>query len=55
MIVCVIFVRVTLLMWMTLSHMVVSYIIKLVAHVNGQNVNDVNEKMISLVMSYMDI
>lgn len=54
MIVCVVYVMVTLLMWMALSHVVVSYM-TLVTHINGWNVNDMKELMISLVVSYMDV
>jgi hypothetical protein len=55
MIVCVVYAMVTLLMWMALSHVVVSYIMMMVIHINGQNVNDMKESMVSLVLSYMDV
>jgi hypothetical protein len=55
MIVCVVYAMVTLLMWMALSHVVVSYMMMLVTHINAQNVNDIKEQMISLVVSYMDV
>ena len=55
MIVCVVYAMVTLLMWMALSQVVVSYMMMLVTHINAQNVNDMKEWIISLVVSYMDV
>jgi hypothetical protein len=41
--VCVVYAVVTLLMWMALSHVVVSYMMMLVTQIKGQNVNDMKE------------